>query len=256
MPRYSAASKNAMRPRSPPARWPFATGFAARESDDVAAESAARAAMVEANRRAEAVRAETKTALVAADPRAKTKDSDYVFITFILTQLPHGVIGLLVAVMFAAALSSKAAELNALGTTTTIDLWRHFRPARGRGRGAQCARGEMVHGLVGPRRHRRSRSSPAWPKTSSRPSTSSGSIFYGVVLGFFLVAFFFRGVGGSAVFWAAVAAQALVIAMYYVSEHRLPLVQRDRLRRLHRVRACRCRPSWGRERPARWAAPR
>src|SRR5499433_3331830 len=88
----------------------------ARESDDAAAEGAARVTMVEANRRAESVRAEAKTALVAADPRAKTKDSDYVFITFILTELPHGAIGLLVAVMFAAALSSKAAELNALGT--------------------------------------------------------------------------------------------------------------------------------------------
>ncbi|MGH8702361.1 MAG: sodium:solute symporter family transporter, partial [Burkholderiales bacterium] len=100
----------------------------ARASADAGVESAARAAMVEANRRTDAVRAQAKAALLAADPRAKTKDSDYVFITFILTKLPHGAIGLLVAVMFAAALSSKAAELNALGTTTTIDFWRHFRP--------------------------------------------------------------------------------------------------------------------------------
>jgi hypothetical protein len=52
--------------------------------------------------RTNAVRAEAKSALAAADPRAKTKDSDYVFITFIVTELPHGAIGLLVAVMFAA----------------------------------------------------------------------------------------------------------------------------------------------------------
>jgi SSS family solute:Na+ symporter len=61
----------------------------------------------------------------AADPRTKTNDADYVFITFILDYLPHGVIGLLVAAFFAAALSSKAAELNALGSTTTIDFYRH-----------------------------------------------------------------------------------------------------------------------------------
>src|SRR5262249_8778212 len=100
----------------------------ARASDDAGRETSARAAMVAANERADPIRPEPGAAIVAADPRAKTKDSDYVFITFILTQLPHGTIGLLVAVMFAAALSSKAAELAALGTTTTIDLWRHVRP--------------------------------------------------------------------------------------------------------------------------------
>ncbi|HEX7569816.1 MAG TPA: sodium:solute symporter, partial [Verrucomicrobiae bacterium] len=99
-----------------------------REAHDAVAETAARAAMLESQGRTTAIRAEAKVALVADDPRAKTKDSDYVFITFILDHLPHGVIGLLVAVMFAAALGSKASELNALGTTTTIDLWRHFRP--------------------------------------------------------------------------------------------------------------------------------
>ena len=51
-------------------------------------------------------------------------DADYVFVTFILHQLPHGVIGLLVAAFFAAALSSKAAELNALGSSTTVDFYR------------------------------------------------------------------------------------------------------------------------------------
>ena len=62
--------------------------------------------MLEANRQTAAVRSEAKAALLAADPRAKTKDSDYVFITFILAKLPHGLIGLLIAVIFAAALNS------------------------------------------------------------------------------------------------------------------------------------------------------
>lgn len=99
-----------------------------RDRGDAGAEAAARAAMQEAQKASEAVRQEARDALRAVDPKAKIKDSDYVFITFILTQLPHGVIGLLIAVMFASALSSKAGELNALGTTSTIDLWRHFRP--------------------------------------------------------------------------------------------------------------------------------
>ena len=185
----------------------------ARDSDDAAVEGAARATMVEANRRAEAVRAEAKTALVAADPRAKTKDSDYVFITFILTELPHGAIGLLVAVMFAAALSSNSAELNALGTTTTIDLWRQLRPlaAADEARNVRVARWFTAFwGLVAIS----FALFAGFLENLIEATNILGSIFYGVILGIFLVAFFFRRVGGSAVFVAAVAAQALVIAMY------------------------------------------
>ena len=83
-------------------------------------------AALAAHERSQAVRAETKTALESLTPRAKSPDADYVFITFILDHLPHGVIGLLVAAFFAAALSSKAAELNALGSTTTVDFYRHL----------------------------------------------------------------------------------------------------------------------------------
>jgi solute:Na+ symporter, SSS family len=186
----------------------------ARASDDAAREATARAAMVAANRRTDAIRSEAKAALLAADPRAKTKDSDYVFITFILTELPHGAVGLLVAVMFAAALSSKAAELNALGTTTTIDFWRHFRPlaADDEARNVRVARrftalwGVFAVGFA---------LFAGFAENLIEAINILGSIFYGVLLGIFLVAFFLRRVGGSAVFFAAVAAQALVIVMYF-----------------------------------------
>jgi SSS family solute:Na+ symporter len=184
-----------------------------RASDDPAAEAAARTAMIEANRRAEAVRGEAKAALVAADPRAKTKDSDYVFITFILTELPHGAIGLLVAVMFSAALSSKAAELNALGTTTTIDFWRQLRPlaAADEARNVRVARWfTALWGVVAVS----FALFAGFAENLIEAINILGSIFYGVILGIFLVAFFFRRVEGSAVFSAAVIAQAIVIAMY------------------------------------------
>ena len=170
--------------------------------------------MVDAHRKSTALRAEAKKVLVAADPRAKTKDSDYVFITFILTQLPHGAIGLLVAVMFAAALSSKAAELNALGTTTTIDFWRHLRPlaAADEARNVRVAKRftalwgvfAVAFALFA-----------GFAENLIEAINILGSIFYGVVLGIFLVAFFLRRVGGNAVFFAAVGAQALVIVMYF-----------------------------------------
>ncbi len=187
--------------------------LSARGSDDPAAEAAARSTMIEANRRAEAVRGEAKTALLAADPRAKTKDSDYVFITFILTELPHGAIGLLVAVMFSAALGSKASELNALGTTTTIDFWRQLRPlaADDEARNVRVARWfTALWGVVAVS----FALFAGFAENLIEAINILGSIFYGVILGIFLVAFFFRRVGGSAVFSAAVIAQAIVIAMY------------------------------------------
>jgi SSS family transporter len=185
-----------------------------RASADASGEAAARAAMVEANRRSDALRAEAKAALLAANPRAKTKDSDYVFITFILAELPHGAIGLLVAVMFAAALSSKAAELNALGTTTTIDFWRHFRPlaAADEARNVRVAkRFTAVWGVFAVA----FALFAGFAENLIEAINILGSIFYGVVLGIFLVAFFLRHVGGHAVFFAAVAAQMLVIAMFF-----------------------------------------
>jgi len=186
----------------------------ARASGDGATESTAREAMVTANRRTDTLRSEAKAALLAANPRAKTRDSDYVFITFILTELPHGAVGLLVAVMFAAALSSKAAELNALGTTTTIDLWRHFRPlaAADEARNVRVAKrftavwGVFAVGFA---------LFAGFAENLIEAINILGSIFYGVVLGIFLVAFFLRHVGGHAVFFAAVAAQTLVIAMFF-----------------------------------------
>jgi SSS family solute:Na+ symporter len=186
----------------------------ARASDDTAREASARAAMVAASQHSRAVRAEAKAALAAADPRTKTKDSDYVFITFILTQLPHGAIGLLLAVMFSAALSSTASELAALGTTTTIDVWRHLRPliAADEARNVRVARrftalwGAVAVAFA---------LFAGFAENLIEAINILGSIFYGVVLGLFLVAFFLRHVGGTAVFLAAVVAEVLVVAMYF-----------------------------------------
>jgi Na+/proline symporter len=169
--------------------------------------------MVVASERGQAIRAQARAALLAADPRARIKDSDYVFITFIVTQLPHGAVGLLVAAMFAAALSSKASELSALGTTTTIDFWRHFRPlaAVDEARNMRVARRfTALWGIVAVT----FAIFAGFAENLIEAINILGSIFYGVLLGLFLVAFFLRHVGGSAVFCAAVAAQTLVIVMY------------------------------------------
>jgi len=186
--------------------------LAAKRSGDASAIAGAHADMLAAQREGEALRTETKALLLRADPRIQAKDSDYVFITFILRYLPHGLIGLLVAVFFAATFSSKASELNALGTTTAVDLYRHMR--RGQASDAHHVLAAKVFtalwGLV----------AIAFALYANlvenliEAVNILGSIFYGVVLGIFFVAFFLKHVGGTAVFWAAVVSQTLVIVAY------------------------------------------
>jgi hypothetical protein len=89
---------------------------------------AATADLQQLDSRARAIRDETKKVLEQAGANPKSKDSDYVFITFVLQHLPHGVVGLLVAVIFCATMSATSAVLNALGSTTAVDFYRVFRP--------------------------------------------------------------------------------------------------------------------------------
>ena len=184
----------------------------AKRGSDAKQELIAHDAALAAHKRSEEIRAEAKKALQKATPDAKASDSDYVFITFILSQLPHGLIGLLIAVFFSSTLASKAGELNALGSTTTVDLYRHVVK-----RDADDAHyvkaskyftifwglvaigfalfANMVENLI-------------------EAVNILGSIFYGVVLAMFLVAFFLKRIGGTAIFWAAIVAQLLVFVLY------------------------------------------
>jgi SSS family solute:Na+ symporter len=115
--------------------------------------------------------------------------------------------------MFASALSSKAGELNALGTTSTIDLWRHFRPlaAKDEPRNVKNAKwftafwGLFAIGFA---------LFVSFAENLIEALNIVASIFYPALLGVFVVAFFFKKVGGSAVFWAAIAAQLVVIAIF------------------------------------------
>ena len=186
--------------------------IAARHAGDPAAASTERAAALAAHARGEAAREATKTALRSANPRLVANDSDYVFINFILDHLPHGLIGLLVAVFFAATFASKAAELNALGSTTTVDLYRHV-VRREAGDAHYVAASKWFTALWGLFAIGFALFANL-AENLIQATNIVGSVFYGVVLGLFLVAFFFKRVGGTAVFWAAVASQVLVFILY------------------------------------------
>jgi SSS family transporter len=158
------------------------------------------------------LRSRTKAVLVKAGVDPKSKESDYVFITFILQQMPHGIVGLLIAVILCATMSATAATLNALGSTTAIDFYRplirphasdhHYVVAA---QALTAAWGLVAIGIA---------SFASLVENLIEAGNILGSIFYGSILGLFLAAFFIRRVTGSAVFFAALAAQGLVFVLF------------------------------------------
>ncbi|WP_375324291.1 sodium:solute symporter [Flagellimonas sp. GZD32] len=158
---------------------------------------------------------ETARSLIAkADELVETNDKDYVFIHFILNNLPQGLIGLLLAVILSAAMSSTASELNALGTITALDLYKR----------SQKKDLDQKHYLMATKGF-----TLLWGIIAIAIANVAnlfdnliqlvniiGSIFYGNVLGIFLLAFFFKFVKGNAVFVAAIVTQIIVIVGWYM----------------------------------------
>jgi Na+/proline symporter len=161
---------------------------------------------------AHALRDQTRTVLVQAGVDPKSKESDYVFITFILQQMPHGIVGLLIAVILCATMSAMAATLNALGSTTAIDFYRPLiRPNASdhhyviAAQALTAAWGLIAIGVA---------SFASLVENLVEAGNILGSVFYGSILGLFLTAFFIRRVTGSAVFFAALFAQMLVFVLF------------------------------------------
>lgn len=162
------------------------------------------------------LRTQAKTLISQADPKVETNDKDYVFINFILHHLPKGVIGLLLAVIFAAAMSSTSAELNALATTTIVDIYkRTVRPGEGEGHYLWASKvATFLWGLVAII----FATFGTLFENLIQLVNIIGSIFYGTILGIFLVAFYIRFVGANAVFIGALLAESVVIYLYFTSD--------------------------------------
>lgn len=182
----------------------------ARHAGDHAAESTTRSAALLAHEQVESVR---KEARLAVDPHDKRNDIDYIFITFILDHFPHGLIGLLVASFFAAALSAKAAELNALGSATIVDFYKPvLKPNASDQHYLSASRTfTVLWGLV----------SITFALCLSMAENLIqavnivGALFYPVMLSLFVVGFFMRRISGTAVFWGALTAQAVVLLLFF-----------------------------------------
>lgn len=148
------------------------------------------------------------------DPAATTKDMDYVFITFVINYLPVGMVGLLLAVIFSAAMSSTSSELNALATTSVIDIYRRtIAPDQTDGHYLKASKwftvlwggialcfaafASLIDNLI-------------------QAVNIVGSVFYPTILGIFMVAFFLKWVRSKAVFYGALLGELLVVTLYFL----------------------------------------
>ncbi|MDT0678239.1 sodium:solute symporter [Autumnicola musiva] len=158
------------------------------------------------------IREEAKTFIDAADKDAESNDKDYIFIHFILNNLPRGVVGLLLAVILSAAMSSTASELNALASTTAIDLYK---------RGVKTDKKDQ-HFLKASKWFTLLWGGIAITFASVADLFDNliqlvniiGSIFYGNVLGVFLLAFFVKRVSSTPTFIAALITQLVIIGIF------------------------------------------
>lgn len=185
------------------------------DAGDEAAITAAQQSIAASVDESEKIRDKVKTVLSEAVPGAETRDTDYVFITFVMEYLPKGLVGLLIAVIFSAAMSSTASELNALASTTTVDLYKRSLKKQGsEGHYLLASKGFTV----------------LWGAVAILFATFAslfenliqavnllGSLFYGTILGIFLVAFYFNYIRGRAVFIAAILAECIVLFCHYLN---------------------------------------
>lgn len=158
------------------------------------------------------IRKTYKAKLSQIDPKYESKDSDYIFLTFVLNYLPVGLIGLLLAVIFSAAMSSTAGELNALASTTTIDYYKKFW-AKNNDDQKDLKIGKLL--------------TVAWGLVAIVVSLTAGlfdnlielvnilgSLFYGTILGVFLIAFFLKWISGTAAFIGGLTGQVTVLIVH------------------------------------------
>jgi len=174
-----------------------------------------KAALKETDVRSNATREEAIALIKKADPAADTNDTNYIFLHFVVNNLPKGLVGLLIAIIFLAAWGSIAAALNSLASTTVIDIYqRMFKKEETDAHYLSVSRWWTVFwGLF----------CIVVAQFASQLGSLIeavnilGSLFYGVILGIFLVAFYCKWIGGSATFWAAIVSEIGVIVIYLLN---------------------------------------
>jgi Na+/proline symporter len=183
---------------------------ALRAGDGVATE-AAEASLLAADARARGVRAGAVEILKEQTP--KPDDTNYVFLNFVIRHLPAGVVGLVFAAVFFASMSSCASALNALASTTVVDIQRRLvRKSEGDGYYFTSSKLATVFwGLFAMMFAQYAGQLGSLVEAVNR----LGSLFYGTILGIFLLAFYFKRVGGTAAFVGALTGEALILGCFF-----------------------------------------
>lgn len=183
------------------------------KADDEAGQSEIQSSLQTLKSEQNEIRDEVKALIVKNDPVAETRDTDYVFMRFVMDNLPTGIIGLLFAVIFSAAMSSSASELNSLGSTTTIDLYKRSINQNGTDQQyllssklftAFWGGGAILFALYA-----------SLFENLIQAVNLLGSLFYGTILGIFLVGFWMKWIKGRAVFIAALLSEALILLVHF-----------------------------------------
>lgn len=189
-----------------------ATLLDAVRSDDKSAIAAARDGLQQALAQDTTTRGEVKRLIAATVPGADARDDDRIFLSFVMTHFPIGIVGLFLAVIFSASMGASSAELNALATTTTVDVIRRERSEAGQVRATRIA--TLAFGAL----------AMAFAGVASRfgnliqAVNLIGSLFYGTILGIFLVAFFLKRVGSRAVLIAAIVAETVIVCLFLAQQ--------------------------------------
>lgn len=179
--------------------------------------------IMQANMQMNGLKTHYKALLNKADASVDTNDTNYVFLRFVIDNLPKGLVGLLIAIIFIASWGSIAAALNSLASSTMIDFYCRFRHKHNH---------PSLIDIEEERKYHLSRwFTFGWGvfciimaefsnKLGSLIEAVNvlGSIFYGVMLGIFLVAFYMKHICSNAVFWAAVIGEAIVITLFFLDK--------------------------------------
>jgi Na+/proline symporter len=183
-------------------------------------EDTARANLVDAAHRVDKIHDDTKALIRRELPSAETRDNDYVFLSFVLGYLPVGLVGLLLAVILCAAMSAVSSGLIALGASTTVDFYLRIRQALGRPpatakhdlRVSQLATVIWAAIAIG------FASVASLFANLIEAVNILGSIFYGTILGMFVVAFFLPRVTATPTLIAAIIAQLTVVVLFFTRD--------------------------------------
>lgn len=158
------------------------------------------------------IRADVKKLIDEKAPEIESNDKDYVFIYYILNYLPIGIIGLLIAVILSAAMSSTASELNALATTTVVDIYkRNFAPNISE---KNCLNASRLFTLMWGMIAIFFAVNASLFENLIQAVNIIGSLFYGVILGVFAIAFLLPKVGGKATMWSILLVEPIIILLY------------------------------------------